>query len=202
MAWTLLLAVIRHPPWSFEAAKRGWWTRDRFRGHQLVGKTLGILGYGRLGRIMGRYGRAFLMRVIPHDIRDVASEEGVELVDFDTLLRESDILSIHIHLTQENRNLFTPEVFGKMKKGSCLINTSRGAIIDEGAFLEALENGHPGCAGIDVITGEWDADLQNHPLIHRNCLEIIPGEYILLNEIFSCSGTKRSGGKLIFFIMK
>ena len=166
MTWTLLLAVVRKLPWSFEAAKRGEWARDRFRGRQLSGKTLGILGYGRLGRITAEYGRAFRMRVLAHDLRDVVPAEGVELVDFGTLLKESDVLSIHIHLTEENRRLFTDDVFNRMKPGAVLINTSRGATIDDTALIRALESGRLlGRAGIDVIHGEWNENLAAHPLI-------------------------------------
>ena len=84
---------------------------------------------------------------------------------FETLLHESDVLTIHIHLTGKSRHLFTGEVFSKMKKGAYLINTSRGAILDDQAFLEALESGHLAGAGVDVIDGEWNANLQEHPLI-------------------------------------
>ena len=165
MAWALLLAVVRKLPWSFEAAKHGEWARDRFRGRQLSGKTLGILGYGRLGRIIAEYGRAFRMRVLAHDILDVLPAEGIELVDFETLLSESDALSIHIHLTEENRGLFTDDVFNRMKPGVVLINTSRGAIIDEAALIRALESGRLLGAGVDVIHGEWNENLAAHPLI-------------------------------------
>ena len=165
MAWALLLAVVRKLPWSFEAANHGEWARDRFRGRQLSGKTLGILGYGRLGRIIAEYGRAFRMRVLAHDILDVLPAEGIELVDFETLLSESDALSIHIHLTEENRGLFTDDVFNRMKPGVVLINTSRGAIIDEAALIRALESGRLLGAGVDVIHGEWNENLAAHPLI-------------------------------------
>ncbi len=165
IAWALLLATVRRLPWAFEAAKAGYWARDRFRGHQISGKTLGILGYGRLGRMVAEYGKAFRMRVIACDVQNVTPAEGVELVDFDTLLRESDVLSLHIHLTEENRGLIDADAFARMKTGAILINTSRGAIIDEDAFLDALLSGHLGGAGLDVIVGEWDPDLKNHPLI-------------------------------------
>jgi D-3-phosphoglycerate dehydrogenase len=164
LAWGLLLAAVRKIPSSFDDAKQGHWARDKFRGHQLSGKTLGILGYGRLGRIVADYGKAFRMRVIACDLKPF-DEPGVERVDFDTLLAESDVLSIHIHLTDENRGLISREAFGKMKPGIVLINTSRGAIIDEAALLGALETGKVGAAGLDVIEGEWRADLINHPLI-------------------------------------
>jgi D-3-phosphoglycerate dehydrogenase / 2-oxoglutarate reductase len=165
MAWCLLLAVVRRLPWAFEAAKRGEWARDLFRGKQLSGKTLGILGYGRLGRIMAEYGQGFRMRVLACDVRPVEPAPGVELVDFDRLLAESDVLSIHIHLTEENRGLIGDSAFARIKPGAVLINTSRGGIIDEEALLTALETGRLLGAGLDVIDGEWRTDLDCHPLI-------------------------------------
>jgi len=105
LAWGLLLAVVRHIPWAFDAAKRGHWARDEFRGHQMSGKTLGVLGYGRLGRMVAEYGKAFRMRVLACDVREMAPEDGVEMVSFETLLRESDILTIHVHLTEETRGI-------------------------------------------------------------------------------------------------
>lgn len=165
MAWGLLLSVVRRIPWSFGAAKEGIWARDRFRGHQLSGMTLGVLGYGRLGTILAEYGKAFHMRVLTCDVREVEPAEGIEMVDLDTLLRQSDVLSLHIHLTPENTGLIDAAAFAKMKRGAFLLNTSRGAIIDEVAFLEALESGHLGGAGVDVIYGEWDENLKEHPLI-------------------------------------
>lgn len=165
MTWALLLAVVRRLPWSFTAAKSGHWARDEFRGHQLSGKTLGVLGYGRLGRIVAEYGKAFRMRVITCDRKFCDLAPDVIPVDFSTLLRESDILSIHIHLTPENKGLFNADAFSLMKPGAVLLNTSRGAIIDEMALLAALEGGHLSGAGLDVINGEWDNDLNDHPLI-------------------------------------
>ena len=165
MGWCLMLAALRKLPWSFDAAKRGHWARDEFRGRQISEKTLGILGYGRLGKMWGEYGKGFRMRVIAHDVLPKTPDPWITMVDFDTLLAESDFLAINIHLTPENTHLFNREVFSRMKPGSCLINTSRGAIIDDEAFIEALENGPLACAGTDVIYGEWDEDLTQHPLI-------------------------------------
>lgn len=165
MTWALLLAVVRKLPWAFTAAKQGTWARDRFRGHQLSGKTLGILGYGRLGRIVAEYGKAFRLRVITHDTRAVTTAPYLEQVDFTTLLQESDILSLHVHLTPENRDLLSFPEFKQMKPGAFLINTSRGAIVNEDALLNALETGMLGGAGLDVIDGEWRQDLDQHPLI-------------------------------------
>lgn len=174
IAFGLMLAAVRKIPWGFDAAKAGYWARDRFRGMQISGKTLGILGYGRLGEIVADYAKAFRMKVIACDVRKFKSE-GVNQVDFDTLVREADIISIHIHLTPDNKGIIGKEAFAKMKNGVVIINTSRGAIIDEKAFLNALESGKIGAAGVDVIDGEWREDIGNHMLIeyarkHENLL--------------------------------
>ena len=166
LAWGLILACARRFPESIDASRKGAWARDAVRGHQLAGKTLGILGCGRLGTMMGQYGQAFRMRIIGCDTRNVEMV-GVEFerVDLDRLLCESDVLSIHIHLNEENRGLINREAFAKMKPGAILINTSRGAIIDEEALLDALKQGPLAAAGLDVIEGEWREDLEQHPLI-------------------------------------
>lgn len=165
MSWCLLLAVVRRLPWAFEAARKGDWARDRFRGHQLAGKTLGVLGYGRLGRMVAQYGKAFRMRVLVCDVRPVEPAPGFERVDFDRLLAESDVLSIHVDMTEENRGLIGPAALARMKPTAVLVNTSRGPIVDEEALLAALESGRLLAAGLDVIDGEWRDDLDRHPLV-------------------------------------
>lgn len=165
LTWGLLLATVRRLPWAFDAARAGDWARDRFRGRQISGKTLGILGYGRLGRIVAEYGKAFRMEVLACNDVPVEPAPGVEMVDFDTLLRRSDVLSIHVHLTDRNRHLIDRSAFARMKPGSILLNTSRGGIVDEGAFLESLARGPLAGAGIDVVDGEWDPDIDRHPLL-------------------------------------
>ena len=164
MAWTLLLACARRLPEAIDASRQGIWARDRLRGHQIAYKTFGILGCGRLGTIVSQYAHAFRMRVLGCDTAPV-TVPNVEMVSFDQLLAQSDVLSIHIHLTEENRKLINRQVFAKMKRGAILINTSRGAIIDETAMIEALDNGTLSAAGLDVIEGEWRKDLPHHPLI-------------------------------------
>ena len=165
-AWALLLSVVRNLPWAFARARQGAWTKkDKLLGNQLSGKTLGIVGYGRLGKIVAQYGKVFRMRVLVCGRRKLETPEGVEQVDFDRLLRVSDVVSIHIHLTDENRHLFNSDAFAKMKSTAVLINTSRGTIIDEAAMLDALSSRRLAGAGLDVIVGEWRNDLQDHPLI-------------------------------------
>ena len=164
LAWGLLLACVRRIPAGFSAARQGHWARDKFRGHQLSGTTFGILGYGRLGTMVAEYARAFRMKVLAHDIRDLKAD-GVTFVDKETLFREADVVSIHVHLTPETVGLVGRREFALMKEGAILLNTSRGAVIDEDAFLAALESGRLGGAGVDVIHGEWSEDLAHHPLV-------------------------------------
>ena len=165
LAWGLLIACVRELPTAVARAHSGHWDRDLFTGHQLSGKTLGILGYGRLGKMVAEYGKAFRMRVIVCDIKEF-SAPGVEQVDFDALISESDVLSLHLHLTPETAGILSREAFARMKRGVVIINTSRGALIDEAAFLDALESGKVSAAGLDMIHGEWDEHLERHPLIH------------------------------------
>ncbi len=164
MTWCLLLACVRKLPAAASAAASGQWARDRFRGHQLSGKTLGILGVGRLGKMVASYANAFRMRVLGCDIRKFAMP-GVEPVDLSTLLRQSDVITIHIHLTEENRHFIAKRELDQMKSGVVIVNTSRGAIIDETELLTALQGGKVAAAGLDVIDGEWRTDLAEHPLI-------------------------------------
>lgn len=165
LAWGLLLACMRRLPTASAAANRGEWARDRLRGHSVSGKTLGVLGVGRLGKMVVEYGKAFGMRVLGCDSKPL-NISGVQQVSMPELLAQSDVLSIHIHLTPENRNLIGAAEFAQMKRGITLINTSRGGIIDEAAFLDALSSGIVAFAGLDVIDGEWRTDLHQHPLVH------------------------------------
>jgi phosphoglycerate dehydrogenase-like enzyme len=139
------------------------------------------------------YGQAFRMRVLACDRKEIAPAPGVEMVDFPTLLRESDVLSIHIHLTPENRGFLGREALSRMKPGAILLNTSRGAVLDEAALLDHLESGHLGGAGLDVIDGEWSKNLTAHRLIryanlHEN-LVISPhtGGITYVSTAFRCA---------------
>jgi D-3-phosphoglycerate dehydrogenase len=165
LAWALLLCVFRRLPWAVQAAHAGDWARDRFRGHQLSGKTLGVVGYGRLGRMVAEFGKAFRMRVIATDIGGVTPAPGVELMPLAKLLPRADVVSVHVHLTDQTRGLIGRDQFHLMRPRAVLINTSRGAIVDEAALLDALHSGALLGAGLDVIDGEWRTDLAQHPLI-------------------------------------
>ena len=106
------------------------------------------------------------MSVIAHDPQEI-NVPSVKMVDLDTLLADSDILTIHVHLNSETENLINERTLSKMKPGSLLINTSRGRIVDETALVSALKSGHLGGAGLDVIDGEWLTleERAQHPLV-------------------------------------
>jgi D-3-phosphoglycerate dehydrogenase / 2-oxoglutarate reductase len=164
LAWALVLNVARNIPNSVQAVHQGDWARNKFRGHQLYGQTCGILGYGRLGTILGRMAKGFGMKVLACDIKDFEAE-GIERVDMDTLFRESDVVSLHIHLTPETKGLISWKYLEMMKPDGILVNTSRGAIVDEEALVEVMKGGHLWGYGTDVIHGEWMDDITQHPLV-------------------------------------
>ena len=163
-AWMLMLACHRHLRGAVRHVLEGGWKLGQFSGRQLSEETLGVLGVGRLGKMTVEYGKAFRMRVlgcdkVPCDIEDV------EPVDFNTLLAESDALSIHIHMSAENYHLFNERAFTNMKDGAVLVNTSRGDLVDERALIAALESGKLAAYGADVIHNEWRKDMRDCPLV-------------------------------------
>ena len=165
LGWALLLMVTRKPRRAVADASKPVWSIDRLIGDRALSEmTLGVLGVGRLGRMTCRFGKAFCRRVIACDIKPFAIE-GVEPVDFDTLLAESDAIALHVHMTPGNHHLFDEAAFAKMKKGAVLINTSRGDLIDEDALLAALESGQLGGFGADVLHDEWRRDMSTHPVV-------------------------------------
>ena len=168
LAFALLLGLNRKLCAATAAVRAGDWARERYTGFQLSGKTLGILGLGRLGTISARIGQGFGMRIIGHDIRDVAIP-GVEMVDFDSLFRAADVITLHVHLRPETRHLVDSRVFGLMKADAILLNTSRGGLIDENALLLALREKRIAGAGLDVINGEWMDSIIDHPLVQYAC---------------------------------
>ncbi len=152
LTWGLLLAVTRRVAAAASDVVAGRWDRDRFIGTDLSGKTLGILGLGRIGAQVAGYGRAFGMRVLAHD--PVPRPELAEPVEIDRLFEVADVLSVHLPLTEATRGLVGRGLLFSMKPGSVLINTSRGAILDESALADALTRGPIAGAGLDVLDGE------------------------------------------------
>jgi D-3-phosphoglycerate dehydrogenase / 2-oxoglutarate reductase len=158
--FALLLALVRNLPWAFDALKHERWERRRYGGHELKGKTLGVIGYGRLGRMVANYARAFGMRVLVND----PGENGASL---DELLRESDVVSVHCTFDESTRGLLGEEQFRSMKPTSYFVNTARGEITDERALLAALEQGWIAGAAVDTLAEEQPdgSHVRGNPLV-------------------------------------
>jgi D-3-phosphoglycerate dehydrogenase len=155
LAWGLLLAVMRHIPQASQSVKGGGWDRDAFRGNELRGKRLGILGLGRLGQMVAEYGRAFGMPMAAYDPYASDWPAGVELRSAaEDLMEDAQALSIHLPLNDETKGFMDKDMLARLPDGAVLINTSRGAVVDEGALLAALDSGHLAGAGLDVVADE------------------------------------------------
>lgn len=166
LAWGLLMCCARKLPECFDASRQGYWGRHQFAGVQLNGKTLGVVGVGRLGTMMVQYGNAFRMRVLGYDPYQKQLPPGVEMLKtMEELLSRADFISLHVHLTDETRNLLNADRLAKLKRGASIINTSRGGLIEEAALIREMESGRIAAAGLDIIDGEWLEDKYNHPLI-------------------------------------
>jgi D-3-phosphoglycerate dehydrogenase len=162
-SWLLLMACARHIRGAVRHVLEGEWKREEFPGTMLKGKTLGLIGCGRIGSWMSRYASAFEMHPIGYDPHIDRWPAMIDKSELDELLSTADFVSIHVPLNKETRRLLGKREFSLMKPGSVLINTSRGGITDENALLEALLEGRLGAAGLDVLEGEPGID--QHPLV-------------------------------------
>ena len=166
----LILAVMRRIVVTDRGVRADQWNdRSRYIGYDMNGRTLGLLGFGRAAQAVAKRARGFDVNVIaysPHADANVARDLGVTVVGFDQLLQTSDILSIHVTLTDQTRGMIGRNEIQQMKTRSYLINTSRGAVIDEPALVEALSSGKLAGAGVDVFTQEPPAE--DHPLFQMD----------------------------------
>jgi glyoxylate reductase len=170
-AWALLMAAARRVVEADHYARSGQWTVwrwDLLWGADIHGKTLGVVGFGRIGRAVARRGRGFGMRVLYHDTvrADAATERELNAtaVDLPTLLRESDFVSLHTLLTPETRHLINERTLRLMKKTAILVNAARGPVVDEAALVKALAEEWIRGAGLDVFEDE--------PTIHPGLLSL------------------------------
>lgn len=163
LTWGLILAIARHIPQEDRAVRRGGW--QHAVGTGLAGRTLGLLSLGRVGGLVAEVGRAFRMDVIAWSENLTASrcdEVGAELVSKNELFERSDVLSVHLVLSERTRRLVGHRELSAMKRSALIVNTSRGPIVEEGALVHALENGTIAAAGLDVFDDEPLP--QDHPL--------------------------------------
>jgi D-3-phosphoglycerate dehydrogenase / 2-oxoglutarate reductase len=154
LTWALLLALVRKLPEALEHVNHGEWDRDLFKGSQLKEKVLGIIGYGRLGTVVARYGQAFAMRVIATDPYVLDMDPYVEKVEMDELISIADVISLHVNYDETTHGMMDEKIFQKVKPGAVLINTSRGELIDEMAMLKALDLGILSGIALDVLSYE------------------------------------------------
>ncbi len=205
-AWALLMAAARRVVEADAFVRGGQWQRwqwDLLWGQDVYGKTLGILGFGRIGRAVARRARGFNMRVLYHDTvrceAAVEREVGATYADAETVLRESDFVSLHTLFVPETRHLINERTLRHMKKTAILVNAARGPIVDEAALVRALSEGWIAGAGLDVFEEEpkvhpgllplrnvvlaphiasasFDTRLAMATLAVRNCLAVLDGK--------------------------
>jgi D-3-phosphoglycerate dehydrogenase len=166
LTWALVLGAMRQLPQQVEALKQGTW--QLAVGHTLRGKTLGVFGYGRIGRVVAGYGKAFGMNVSVwggESSRERAHDDGFTVPrSKETFFAESDVISLHMRLVDATRGIVTAEDLGRMKPTALLVNTSRAGLIEPGALVAALNDRRPGMAAVDVY--EQEPVLRDgHPLL-------------------------------------
>jgi len=159
LCWGLVLSLLRRIPAAHTSVMNGQWDRDHFKSRELQGATLGVIGFGRLGKKIAHYGHAFQMRVMICDNKPLGVE-GAQFtsVDMQTLLKESDIISLQVDSRPDNYHMIGEAEFQAMKQGALFINTARGDLVDEAALLQSLQDRHLGGAALDVLEQEYDSD--------------------------------------------
>ncbi|HBH32841.1 MAG: hydroxyacid dehydrogenase [Desulfofustis sp. PB-SRB1] len=173
----LILALLRKIPAASASVCRGNWQRDFFKGNELYERTVGIVGFGRIGRLVANYLLAFGSSVLTTDplYRPAEGLTEVTPVSLETLLERSDIVSLHVDYKPENKRFFGFDAFQSMKNTAYFINTSRGELVDEMGLLRALEDQEIQGAALDVLAGETGVKTAEHPLVvysrtHENLL--------------------------------
>lgn len=161
----MIMALSRHIPQATASMKSGKWEKKRFSGQEVAGKTLGIIGIGRIGSIVSQLAQGLKMEVVafdPHIRPEMAEKLGVELTDLDNVLARADYISIHAPLTAETKRSVNAELFNKMKDGVMVLNCARGGIINEQDLYEAMKSGKVAGAALDVFETEPTGKV--HPL--------------------------------------
>ncbi len=159
-AFALMMSLVRNIPKSFDDVKDGNWNYEKFIGMQLKGKSIGIIGLGRLGRMMMNYCWGLGMTPKIYD-----PYKGYD--DLDSVLKQSDIISLHVHVTDETRGMVDKKFLDRMKKNSYIINTSRGEIVNETDIIKSLDEGHLKGYATDVVVDEF-GNIGNSDIIKRS----------------------------------
>ncbi len=177
LAVALMCSLARHVPRAARLAREGGWSKKGLVGTELTGKTLGVVGFGRIGRVVAERALGLRMRVLCSDpFLPVEEAEklvpGVRAVQLDELVAESDFVTLHVPLDDSTRGLFGEERLARMKPGARLINAARGGLVDETALCAALESGHLAGAALDVL--EQEPPPADHPLLRRDDVIVTP----------------------------
>jgi D-3-phosphoglycerate dehydrogenase len=158
----MMLALVRNVVPATSSMAQGEWKRSKYMGTQLLGKTLGIIGVGRIGAEVAKRAQSFGMNIVGYDpflTSQRAKDLGIEALEIDEILPRADFVTVHTPLTKDTRHLFNAERIARMKDGACLINCSRGGIVDENALYDALKSGKLRGAGLDVFEQEPPQEL-------------------------------------------
>lgn len=167
----LLMAVHRHLPAAVDSMKQGKWEKKKFQGREMAGKTLGIVGFGKIGALVARYAsRGLRMNVLVYDgivTSDMIKQHGFRPVSLTELYEKSDVISLHIPLNPDTRNMLNEKAFNLMKAGVIIINTGRAGLIHENALLAALDGGQVAGVAVDVHSEHYvhHGKLLNHPKV-------------------------------------
>ncbi|MEI6807014.1 MAG: hydroxyacid dehydrogenase [Myxococcaceae bacterium] len=192
----LLMSLARHIPQANASLKQGKWEKSKFLGTELRDKTLGVVGFGNIGKIVAELASGLKMRVIAYD--PVVQNELT--VTLDELYKHSDFITIHVPLMPQTRYLISNDAFQKMKPGVRLIQASRGGIVDEAALVEALNSGQVAGAALDVF--EQEPPPENHPLITHPKVIVTPHLAASTQEAQDRVGFQLAEKTKLFFSVK
>ena len=171
-AFSMMISLAHCVPQADSSLKVGKWEKKRFLGVELNGKTLGIIGLGRIGTEIARRALGFAMQVVAYDPVMTESKSGIEMVTLDDLLTRSDFITVHTPLTEETHHMIDENAFSKMKPGVRILNCARGGIIDEAALDKAIKSGKVHGAALDVF--EEEPPPKDYPLLQNECVIATP----------------------------
>ncbi|WGS65037.1 D-2-hydroxyacid dehydrogenase [Marinitoga aeolica] len=169
-----MLSIYRHLVTGTTSLREGKWEKKKLKGYELTGKTLGIVGFGHIGKLVRKLVTGFDMKVLVFDVfeipEEVQKEHNVKQVSFEELIKNSDIITLHVPLNEKTKHLISEKEFEMMKDNVVIINAARGGVVDEEALLKSLESGKILGVGLDVFeteppTSELQMKLLNHPMV-------------------------------------
>ena len=162
LSFGLMMSLLRKIPEGFDSVKKGEWDYEPFIGRQVKGLTIGIIGFGRLGKITAELFKGWGVNILVND--PYVGTFEYEQVEIKEIQKKSDVVFLHLHANKETRNMVDRELLSNMKKGSILINTSRGELVNEKDIINSIKEGHLGGYGTDVITDEF-GDVKESELV-------------------------------------